>query len=126
MMHAGAECFYSDTEYLSTGDVTSVATPAPRVSLRRHTKWYIAIWLLNLNENLITITRGQPGWRGPAACRGWSQAEMAGPASVLAGVTPAGCGEAGSCWYSGPGRSRIPPTRAPAAKIPVVHQNAVS
>ena len=29
-------------------------------------------------------------------------------------------------WPSGPRRSRVPPTTAPAAKMPAVHQNAVS
>jgi hypothetical protein len=45
--------------------------------------------------------------------------------SGSAGGAPA-AGDGGPVWASGPLRSRVPPMTAPAAKIPAIHQNAVS
>jgi hypothetical protein len=50
----------------------------------------------------------------------------AGPASACAVVTSACAGGGVLAGRSGPGRSRAPAVTAPAAKMPAVHQNAVS
>ena len=50
----------------------------------------------------------------------------AGPVLACAVVPSARAGGGVLAGRSGPGRSRVPPMRAPAAKMPAVHQNAVS
>src|ERR1700676_4515755 len=92
---------------LNTDDVTSVATPAPRVSVGCRMKWHVVIWLLNLNENLITIMRAQ----GPGR-RGRPQAGMAGPASASVGLTPAGGGGGSLLPVQRAGREQDPPATA--------------
>src|SRR6266566_947946 len=47
-------------------------------------------------------------------------------ASACAVVIPPGAGGGVRFWPSGPGRSRAPAMTAPNAKMPAVHQNAVS
>ena len=47
-------------------------------------------------------------------------------ASACAVVGPPCAGDGVSLWPSGPRRSRTPPTIAPPAKMPAIHQNAMS
>ena len=53
----------------------------------------------------------------------WARSRL-DPACAV--VTPPCAWEGVLVWFSGPRRSRAPPTIAPPAKMPAVHQNAVS
>jgi hypothetical protein len=67
------------------------------------------------------VPRPPPG--GSAAA---DQAEMAGPASISGCRSPAWPTGGVSRLYRGPGRNRIAATIEPPARMPAVHQNAVS
>ena len=53
----------------------------------------------------------------------WARSRLASAGAV---ATPSCAGGGVLGGRSGPGRSRVPPMMAPAAKMPAVHQNAVS